>query len=233
MAQHLAWSYSRLKKFLGCPGSLWHTAVAPRGHPDRVEYVETPEMRAGKLIDGALTARIVKGAPLPPQYAHYEGMVGVILAAPGNKFGQMELALDQTFTPCGSKDWDRAWVRVIIDVAVANGAWAFLGDYKNGKIWIDEAQLRLFATVWFHVFPETDTVDTSYIWLQHGELSSSTYHRRDLADLWQTFLPDVERMQVAFKTQHWPKTPSKKVCGWCEVNKAGKCPVAAVKYAGR
>ena len=230
MANFLAWSYSRLKTYKACPGQLYHTQVAPRGHPDRVDYVETPEMRAGKEIDQALTDRISKGVPLAGKFVPYEGLAQVMLMTPGSKLTQVQLALDQALRPCGYKDWDNAWVRVIYDIAVINGAYAFLGDWKNGKVWVDEDQLRLFATVGFHQFPEVDRIDTSYIWLQHGITSDETYFRRELPDLWHTFLPDVERMQINYKNQHWPKTPSKKACKWCEVNKAGKCAEAAVKY---
>jgi len=231
-ASFLAWSYSRLKTFRECPGKLWHTAVASKGHPDRVEYFETAPMRAGKDVDAALTARIVSGTPLPAKYAQHEGIAEVILAQPGSKLGQVQLALDQALRPCGYKQWDTAWVRVIYDVVVINGVYVFIGDYKNGQMWIDEDQLRLFATVAFHVYPEVNVADTSYIWLAHGHLSPKTYYRADLPEMWQSFLPDVERMQVSFKTQHWPKTPSPRACGYCEVNREGKCPVAAVKYKG-
>jgi len=230
VANFLAWSFSRLKTYKECPGKLWHTAVAPKGHPDRVEYVETKAMRDGKEIDQALTDRISKGVPLTGKFVPYEGVAQAVLATPGTKLTQVQLALDQAMQPCGYKDWDNAWVRVIYDVIVLNGSYAFMGDWKNGQVWIDEAQLRLFATVGFHQFPEVDRIDTSYIWLKHGIMSDETYLRHELPDMWQTFLPDVERMQVSFKTNHWPKTPSKRACKWCDVNKAGKCPVAAVRY---
>jgi len=229
-APHLAWSHSRLKTFKECPGQLWHTSVAPRGHPDRVEYEQSDAARAGSEVDDALTIRIGKGTPLPAKYTKHEAMVQMIMAQPGAKLTQLQLALDRSFKPCGSKDWDNVWVRAIIDVAVINGNYAFFGDWKNGQIWLDEQQLRLFATVGFHHYQEVDVIDTSYIWLAHNQLSPKLYHRRELNDLWSTFLPDVERLQVAWKNTDWPKTPSPRACKWCAVNKAGKCAVAAVKF---
>jgi hypothetical protein len=227
----LAWSHSRRKTFLDCPRQLWHN-IAPRGHPDRVEYVETKEKTAGTLIDNALSARIAQGTPLPPQYAPYEGMCQVVAAAPGVKVVQAQIALDRAFKQCGTKDWDNAWVRVIYDVAILNGDVGFIGDWKNGKVWIDEDQLKLFAAVGFHVFPELQTIDTAYIWLSHGVLSPKTYTRRELADMWQALLPDVERMQVAYKTNTFPATPKygKGTCKWCPANAAGKCKEARGPY---
>lgn len=233
-ASFLAWSFSRLKMWKDCPRQVWHNAVAPKGHPDRIEFVQSKPMLDGIEVDNALTARIAKGTPLPAKFAPYEPMAAMILAAPGQKFTQMNLALDQTFKPCGYRDWDHAWVRAIYDVAVINGDHAFVGDWKNGQVWLDEDQLRLFATVGFHTFPELDVIDTSYIWLKHGVTSDKTYRRRELPDLWQTFLPDVERMQVAWKNQAWPATPSRgaKSCAYCAVNQAGKCAEAQGKYKG-
>ena len=234
MADFLAWSHSRLKQFRDCPRQLWHN-IAPRGHPDRVEFQQTPEMLAGNRVDDALTKRITSNTPLPPEYAPYEGMVQAVIAAPGTKLTQAKMALDRAFRPCGYMDWDNAWVRVIYDVAVINGEKAFIGDWKNGKVWIDEEQLRLFATVGFHVFPELQEIDTAYIWLQHGTISPKTYTRRELADLWNTFLPDVERMQVAFKTQTYPATPTRgaATCKWCPANGAGKCKEAQGPYGNK
>lgn len=232
-APFLAWSHSRLKTFNACPKQLYHTAILKRTDPGYVPYIEGKAQRDGKEIDQALSDRIGKGVPLPAKFAPYEPIAGMVLALPGAKFTQLQLGLDQTFTPCGYKDWDNCWVRVAYDLAVINDWHAYLWDWKNGKVWIDESQLRLYATIGFHVYPELEVIDTSFVWLAHGKTSDKTYRRRELPDLWETFLPDVERLQVSFKTNHWPATPSESACKWCSVNQAGKCPVAAVKYAGR
>ena len=231
MANHLAWSYSRLKTFNDCPRQLWHN-IAPKGHPDRVEYVETVATKAGNAVDAALTARLATKAPLPAEFAKYEGLAAAVEAAPGQTFTQMQLALDQSLKPCGYKDWDNAYVRVIYDFAKINGERGFLGDWKNGQIWLDEGQLRLFATVGFHVFPEVQVFDTSYIWLKHDKTSDETYHRRDLSEMWMTFMPDVERMQIAFKTGQFPATPKrgKASCKWCPANAQHKCLSAQGPY---
>ena len=228
----IAWSYSRLKTFKDCPKQFYHMNVPKKGHPDRIEFVQSQAMLDGNEVDNALTERISKGVVLPPKFTPYEGVVRAVLAAPGVKFTQMRLALDQTMKSCGYMDWDNAWVRVIYDVAVVNGDHAFLGDWKNGQIWLDEDQLRLFATVGFHHFPEVEKIDTSYIWLKHGITSDKTYHRRELPDLWQTFIPDVERLQASFGANHWPAEPKrgKQTCKWCPVNNAGKCDRAAGPY---
>lgn len=231
-ADFVAWSHSRLKTFKDCPRSFYHSNIPRKGHPERAPYVESADMRAGKLVDEALTKRISHGVPLPMQYQPYEGMAQAILAAPGTKITQMSLALNRAFSPVASMDWDNAWVRVIYDVAIVDGAHAFIGDWKNGQVWLDEDQLRLFAATGFHLFPEVETIDTSYIWLRHGVTSDAKYTRRELPDMWQTFLPDVERMQVSFKTGHWPAAPKRgaSTCKWCPANQHGLCKESQGPY---
>jgi hypothetical protein len=230
---YLAWSHSRMSQFLECPKQLYHNAVAPKGSADRIEFTQTPQMIAGNLVDDALTKRISNGTPLPSQYAPYEPMVAAILAAPGVKFAQLKVTLDRTFKPCGYFDAG-AWVRSIYDVAVINGDYAFIGDFKNGMIWPDTNQLKLFAATAFHQFPELEVVSTSYIWLKHGQTSDETFRRKELNDLWQVFIPDEERMQACYQTGHWPAAPKRgaKSCERCNVNQAGKCDKAQAPYKG-
>lgn len=234
MADFIAWSHSRRKDFIECPKAFYHKNVAKKGHPDKIEFTQTQPMIDGNLIDDALTQRISKGTPLPPQYAPYEGMAAAVLAAPGAKYTQLKLALDQTFRPCGYMEWDRTWVRAIYDVAVIDGAHAFIGDWKAGSIWLDESQLKLFAATAFHTFPELETVDTSLIWLRHGVTSDKSYTRRELPEMWNTLMPDVERLQVSFRTNSWPAAPARgaKSCAYCSVNQAGKCGAAQGPYKG-
>lgn len=234
MADFLAWSHSRRKMFLDCPKQLYHTAVLKKGDPLRVDFVQSKAMLDGNEIDNALTKRIGEGVPLPPKFAIHEEMVQNVIAAPGTKFTQMQLALDAAFKPCAYKDWDNAWVRSIYDLAIINGAHAYLWDWKNGMVWMDPDQLKLFAAVGFHTFPELEVVDTSYVWLKHGVTTDATYRRKDLPDLWNDLLPDVERMQVAFRTNTWPALPKDgpRTCKRCPVNAAKKCDRAAGPYGG-
>lgn len=235
-APFISWSFSRWHSFRECPKQVWHNNVAPKGHPDRIPYVQNQYQKAGEEVDTALTNRIRENTPLPPAHAHLEPIADVLASAPGNKYGQLDLGFTQAFEPCGTRDWDRCWLRVKVDFAVLNGSYAWFVDYKNGKISPDENQLKLYAAAAFMYYPEPEVIDTDYVWLTKGKTTERTYHRREAADLWSIFLPDVERMQVAYQTEHWPATPESKtawggsVCTYCNVNQAGKCPVAAVRY---
>lgn len=212
---------------------FYHKNVAPKGSADRVEFVQTATMRAGNVIDDALTQRISKGTPLPPQFAPYEPMAAAVLAAPGTKYTQLRVTLDQAFKPCGYFD-PGAWCRSIYDVAVINGSHAFIGDWKSGMIWPDDDQLKLFSATAFHQFPELEVVDTSLIWLKHGLTSDAQYTRDQLPEMWSELLQDVERLQVAFRNNHWPAAPKRgaKSCKNCGANQKGICKEAQGPYGG-
>lgn len=232
MADFISWSHSRRNDWLECPRMFYHKNVLKKGHPEKVEFMQTPAMLAGLEIDDALTARIAKGVELPHKYAPYEGMVSAVLAAPGQKFTQLKIALDQAFKPCGYMEWNSVWVRSVYDLLILDKEHAYIFDWKSGMIWLDDAQLKLFAATAFHTFPETEVIETSYVWLKHGTTSDKTYRRRDLPDLWADLLPDVERMQVAFKNNHWPAQPKRgaKSCARCDANRLGVCKEAAGPY---
>lgn len=231
MTDFIAWSHSRRKDWMECPRMFYHKNVAPKGSPDRVEFVQTKAMIEGNLIDDALTKRISQGTPLPPQYAPYEPMAAAVIAATGVKFTQLKVTLDQTFKPCGYFDHG-AWCRAIYDVAVINGEHAFIGDWKNGMIWPDNDQLMLFAATSFHQFPELQVVDTAYVWLKHGQTSDARYTRKELPEIWAVLLPEVERLQVAYRTNHWPAAPKRgaKSCKQCGANQKGICKEAQGPY---
>ena len=222
-----------MKMFLECPKQLYHSAVAPKGSPDRVEFQQTAAMIAGNLVDDALTKRISKGTPLPSQYAPYEPIAAAVLDAPGTKFTQLKVTLDRAFKPCGYFD-KQAWCRSVYDLAIIDGEHAFIWDWKNGILWPDTDQLTLFAATAFHQFPELEVVDTSYVWLKPGVTSDETYRRKELNDLWQVFIPNEERMQACYRTNHWPAAPKRgaKSCKQCGANQAKLCDKAEGPYGG-
>jgi hypothetical protein len=235
MANFLAWSFSRLNTFDECPKQLFHTQVVKKGSSERADFIQTQPMKDGNEVDDALTMRISRGTPLPEKFTPYEPIAAMVCAAPGVKLTQAKFALDQNLAPCGYSDWDRAFVRVIFDLAIINGDHAYIWDWKNGQIKISELQLKLFAAVGFKQFPELETIDTSFIWLKHGVTTDNLYQRREQPELWAEIMPLVEQIQIAFKTNYWPALPKrgKATCGWCPVNKAGLCASALTTYKGQ
>lgn len=236
MPDFVAWSYSRLKMFRECPRKAYFSSIAPWA--ERIPFEENHHMKAGTAVDDALTARLSARQPLPPQYTHLEPWPALVDSLPGHTFTQLEVALDQSFQVvpyfAGRGQPQLAWVRGKFDVAKVNGIYAWIGDWKNGQVAPEMDQLKLFAALGFRLWPEVQVIDTDYIWLKHDLPTSDHFERRQEPDLWAEFMQDVERMQVANRTNQWPATPSKDKWGWnckrCDVNKHGKCKDAAVAY---
>lgn len=224
----ISWSHSRLDTFEKCPKQFWHMNIKKD-----VPYIESSEMAQGKLVHKMMEDRVGKGVAIPIDYAaRLEPLAGSILAAPGKKFVEMQLALDWSRRPCGYRDWDRVACRIQVDVAVINGSSAWLGDYKTGNRKFDEAQLRLSAAGAFAHWPDVSTIKTSYIWLKGTEpiteksFDSCTYTRDELPDMWEEIQPKVDRLQEANRTGNWVARPNR-FCPWCAVNKKGLCNEAS------
>jgi len=228
----ISWSHSRVAEFLKCGFRMWCVSIAKK-----VKFVENKFTREGKKVHTMFEERIRDGTPFPPEYAKLEKIAAQILAMPGDKLVENQLALDKEFKPCGYKDWNRAWCRVIIDILVLNGKKAFAGDYKTGNPdYLDGNQLELTAAVLFETFPELHEVTTGYIWTKKGELTDediTIYTRDQRGELWDRQLERYAELYHANEKNEWPKRPSNFNCGYCDVNKAGLCDAAAVKYKGR
>lgn len=225
MTQLIAWSHSRVKTFLDCRKQFYEVNIAKS-----VPYEQGPEQKEGERVHKALELRLTRKVPLLPGDAKYERLIRAIESLPGLTSGERDIALNRDKRPVGYYDKD-VWVRATIDVINVNGKRGALFDYKNGKVTIDEDQLKLYAVMGFALFPDVDVFETYYVWLKHGFSSKKVYHRSDIPQLWA----DLERVpaaiQIASDRNEWPADPGRK-CGYCSVNKAGKCADAEGAYRG-
>lgn len=223
----IAWSHSRVKTYLDCPRMFYEQNIAKS-----VTYEQGAPQIEGERVHKALEKRLIHKVTLGPKEAYLEPMMQVIERMPGQTFGERDYCLNSDLRPTGyfAKD---AFCRVTVDVTNIDvpRKWGWLGDYKNGKVTVDDDQLMLYAAVGFIFFPEIDTFKTDYIFLQHKLPMGKTYTRAQLPDMWRQLLQVPVAMQRAAETNQWPTRPSRK-CGYCSVNKAGKCPDAGEAYRG-
>lgn len=209
-----AWSYSALMMFEQCPKKYFHLYVQ-KDHKD-----EDSEWSAeGKFIHDAMYKRVVKGEPLPLSLRPMESVAAKFAAAPGEKNGEMKLALDADMQPVDffSKS---ARVRVVVDLLITNKNTALIADWKTGKVKPDPIQLGLTAAVLRQWMPEIELFKTVYVWLKHREITPKNYTISKLADVWNEILPRVGKMDEARKTTTFPAKPSG-LCRYCPVK---TCP---------
>lgn len=221
----IAWSHSRISDLKMCP-KLFKAKL-----DKDVPFEETPEMAEGKRVHKALELRVANGTPLPPQYSKYEKIAASIVNAPGQALTESQMTLTQNLTTTGwfAKD---AWVRVQVDVMKINGASAWAGDYKTGKVKLDEHQLDLTAAVMMTQWSEIQTVTASFIWLRDGLLDTRAYTRAQLPTLWNALLVEPARLQEYNLANHWPAKPGY-YCSWCPVNGMGKCQSAGKPFKAK
>lgn len=221
----LAWSASRVALYIKCPYWFHEETVVKT-----VPFVETFEMQEGKRAHKFMEERVSKGTTLPPQYAFLEPIAKALVAATGQTYTEVQLALDENLKPCGYKDWDNCWVRGIADVLKIGKTTAWAGDYKNGKRKPDSYQLKLMAAMLFQCLPEVHTVTVAYIWFSSLlPLDKEVYRRENLDALWEELLAVPREIQESYVTDVWKKKPSR-LCEWCPVNKANACDKAAFPY---
>lgn len=220
-------SFSRLSTFEQCPAQFDYLYVSKRvqstsneaaDYGDRVHKTLEAYGR-GELDQTTLTD---EGKSTMQQWG---GVVDKILARPGTKYFEHQMAVNRQLQPV---DWfaKDVWIRSIADVLVVDGDTAYCLDYKTGKVKDNPTQLQLFAAMVMWLFPEVNTVKTSFIWLKFNETTNAKYERRFLKSLWRALEPRFDKVQEVIDLGVFDTKPSG-LCPWCPAK--GFCPDARLK----
>lgn len=217
----IPWSWSMLEAYQTCPRAFYETKIAKN-----FRYPDSEELRWGNMVHNALKERIADSVPLPNNMGSYEWIAVKLEAAPGDKYCELATAVNYDLKPCGFWDKD-CWNRGYEDIAIINGTKAVSIDYKTGKFKPRSRQLDLSALRIFALFPEVQTVQTAFAYLQTKQWVRDVFHREQYTQLWETFYPDITDMLWSMEHNVWPMKPS----GLCKRSRkpgstyAG-CPVA-------
>jgi hypothetical protein len=165
----------------------------------------------GTVVDQAVDALSEEDYPVEVR-PHLE-LVRRIVAQPGTKYFEVQVAITKDFKQC---EWfaPDVWMRGILDVLVVNGKRATVIDWKTGKVRDNPTQLQLFAALVFILFPEVEEVKTAFVWLQHGQITESLFQRRNATHLWNALLPRFKRVEDAVIVGVFKARPSN-LCRWC------------------
>jgi predicted RecB family nuclease len=140
-------------------------------------------------------------------------LVDSIMAKPGQKWFEHQMAVDRALQPVGWFD-KGVWIRSIADVLVVDGDTAYVLDWKSGKVKDNPTQLQLFAAMVMWHFPQVQKVKTSFVWLMYDEVTNSHYERRYLDALWRALEPRFTNVQDTIDLGVFKTTPSG-LCPWC------------------
>ncbi len=208
----IQWSFSSLKDFINCPKQYYHIKVAKD-----FEKKATHQMLYGTEVHKACEDYVRDGTPLLKNYERFKSQLDALLEIRGTKYCEHEMALTQDREPCAF-DSDTRWVRGIVDLLIVDGADAYIVDYKTGSNrYPDPKQLKLMALMTYAHFPEVQSIKAGLLFVMHNTFVTEEYDRKDIDKLWRNFLPELNRLQVAYENNIWfPKAGP--LCGWCPVS---------------
>ena len=210
-----AWSYSSLNAFETCPRRYQLTRVTK-------EVVERQHEASiyGNRVHKHLENYANKKRGLPAELQKYAKYVDKIFSYEGKHIVEQRMAIDKNFKPT---KWmaPNVWCRGIIDIGVVNSDTAYLLDWKTGKRKPDSDQLKLFAALAFAHYPYISKIVCGFIWLKEGKFDKEIYTKEDIQDIWEEFLPRVQRVEIAYAEDKdkWQAKPSGLCKNWCPVGK--------------
>lgn len=211
MLNKYTWSYSSLKEYQNCPKKYYEIRVAKN-------YIsqDTPQTIYGKEVHKALEDYVKSNTALAKNYERYKELVDNLIAIPGEKYCEHEMALTKEKTPCEFESSDR-WVRGICDLLIIDGDTAFIVDYKTGSNkYPDPKQLKLMALMTFAHFPQINKVKAGLLFLAHNQFIPEEYKRQDIDKYWGQFLGTLLRLDNSYETNTWQPNPTP-LCGYCPV----------------
>ncbi len=211
----LIFTWTLLETYDNCPFSCYHKNVIKD-----IPWVETEQNKWGNESHAALEkcARLRKPIEAGSRFEVYQWIADLILKAKGELRPEVRLGINRQFQAVDFFDKD-VWLRGNADLTIDYGSWAWAIDYKTGKKKRNSKQLMLMALLLFAKFPKLQKILTSFIWLQAGEEKPEieTFHRKDVQELWEHFLPLMREIEECYEREIWYKRQNGLCKEWCPV----------------
>ena len=208
---NFTWSYSALKQYQNCPKQYYEIKVA-----QNFEIIPSEKMIYGTEVHKALEDYVKDGKELALNYIRFKGAVDELVAIPGEKYAEYEMALDKDKSPCAFDDPNR-WVRGIVDLLIVDNDYAFIVDYKTGSNrYPDPKQLRLMSLMTFAHFPKVNKIKAGLLFVMHNTFITEEYKREDIENSWKKFEGTLTRITQSYDNSTWPANPTP-LCRFCPV----------------
>lgn len=218
--KQFSWSYSKLKNYRTCPKRYYLIDVEKKYQED----FTGEHLAWGNRVHKAFADRIDKGTPFPTGMEGFEEAAQRLLAVPGKKLVEQQMAIRKDLSPCGWFDKD-TWHRSIADLLILNPPVALAIDYKTGKVVEDSVQLSLIAECVFSHHPDIHAVRTEFWWLKDEAASRENFKREKRKNTWANVLPQVKELEQAHEDMNFPPKQS----GLCRKH----CIVTECPHNGR
>lgn len=211
--KQVTWSHSALKDFEGC-AKRYHEVKVLKRFP----FTDTKHTIYGKDVHKAIEDYGRDGKPMPPEFVLFQPVVDALLAKPGRKLFEHEMALTKDLRPCDFKD-DNRWVRGIADLLIVDddNLTARVVDWKTGNDkYPDRDQLVLMSLMVFAHFPHIRSVSSALFFIVKGSMVKHKMAREDADAAWWDYRERVAKLEAAHEFDVWNPSQSP-LCGWCPV----------------
>jgi len=218
----MAWSHSSLKAFETC-ARQYHEVRILKKWPRET----TPEQLYGTELHKHAEDFVHAKKPVPESFAFLQPMLDTLLAMPGRKLCEVELAVDVHLQPCGFRD-SEAWARGIADLLIVDddNLTARVFDYKTGgNRYPDTDQLDLMALLTFATYPHVRAVTGGLLFVLKGTVTKHRVERSQVPALWARYRERVAKEAAARANGVWNPRQS----GLCRKH----CPVLTCPHNGR
>lgn len=208
----IKWSYSSLSLFKQCPKKYYHLRVLKD-----IKEPESEQMRYGLDLHKAAEEYVRDGVDLPPGFEFMRATLDQLKALPGEKHCEYKLGLTRDLKPCEFFD-DDVWWRGIADLLVINGDEARVLDYKTGKDkYADTKQLEILALAVFKKFPQVKRIKAGLLFVIHTNFIKEKYDREKEMELWNKWLPETNKLEIAYEKNVWNANQNFTCKAWCPV----------------
>ena len=212
------WSYSALTAFEQCPRKYYHYNLEKT-----VKDTGNAATEYGSMVHKAFELRLKNGKRLPLDLIHFDKYMTQLESTAGEVMTEQKLGLTRNLEATGFFDND-IWLRGIIDLVIVNNETMVVLDYKTGKR-IEEGfdQVKLQAAMMFAVLPEVQKAKVGYFFTKHKKFTFTEMTRADCTEVWNEFIPRVNRMQEAIREGNFPAKQNF-LCGkYCKVKTCQFC----------
>lgn len=211
MNKPIAWSYSALKDFEGCP-RRYHATKILKLYP----YTETAATKYGNQLHKACENYIRDKTPLPAQFEFMQEIIDTLLKKPGKVLVEQKMALSVDLEKRSWFDKD-VWVRGMGDLVILDKdkRMAWVVDWKSGSDkYPDKDQLELMALMIFALYPEIERVQAALVFVARPSMVKQKYTDEIFNRKWMSYRMRVGRIEAAAASDNWNAMPSP-LCGWC------------------
>lgn len=223
MNNNFSFSYSKMKNFDTCPKKHQEVDLLKRFN-DGGEG-----MKWGNEVHAALANAVSGKDPLPDTMKQWQKWVDKYddNAMTGTLLVEQQYAIKKDFQPTHYKDWNGAWLRVVVDYLRVAGPVARVVDWKTGKMVHESRQLMMSAQAVFAHHPLLQRILTEFVWLkeEYDTTTSEVFDRSTIMREWPPVLEKIKIMEDAKRLNNYPTNRS----GLC----FKYCPVTTCLYHGK